>query len=435
MNDLFIGILRWILKTLARLTIWRYRPGVIGVTGSVGKTSTKLAIAAVLSEGRRVRVSSGNLNNELGVALTVLGDWSPEELRLVSRDTPPGAARLSKLFFWIKVISMGAWRALVRDRAYPDILILEYGADRPGDIKRLLRIVRPNVSVVTAIGEYPVHVEYYENANEVAREKGRLIESLPSAGFAILNADDARVMKLEPRTRGRVMTFGFEKDAEVKLSRFENRASDARPEGVGFRIEFSGSSVPIRIPEVFGKVQAYASGAAAAVGLIFGMNLVKIAEALGAYRPADSRMQLIQGIKRTLVIDDSYNASPLSMQAALETLAELPAKRRIAVLGDMLELGEHTLAAHEEIGCLAARSADLLFTVGLRAKFIAEAAARHGMKRSNILSYDTADEARIPVQNAMREGDLVLVKGSHAMELDKIVEEVKDMTPSSSSLV
>ncbi len=413
------------LRGLARLTIWRYRPGIVGVTGSVGKTSTKLAIKSVLGTIRRVRVSSGNLNNDLGLPLTILGDWSAQDLALVSRATPTGTMRLKKFFFWCKVIFLSAWRIL-RAYGYPDILVLEYGADRPGDIKYLLRIARPNVSVITAVGDLPVHVEFYEGPEDVAREKGRLIECLPVGGFAVLNYDDETVMRLESRTRARVLTYGFDKGAEIRLARFEDRSEDERPTGITFKLEQAGSSVPVRINGAFGKSQAYAAGAATAVGLIFGMNLVKIAEALGTYKPADSRMQLLPGIKQTYLIDDSYNASPLSMQAALETLADLPAKRRVAVLGDMLEIGKYTPEAHERVGRLAAKHVDLLFTVGLRSKFIAEAAQASGMKRANIFSFDTAEEAARPLQEAMRKGDLVLIKGSHAMRLDKVVEEVKD---------
>ncbi len=428
-----INILRTIVRVLARLTLWRYRPGVVGVTGSVGKTSTKLAIAAVLGTVRRVRASSGNLNNDLGLPLTILGDWPSEDLRLLSRDTPPGTARARKFLFWCKVIFGSAWRVLAKDAHYPEILVLEYGADRPGDIKYLLRIVRPNVSVITAVGDYPVHVEFYGGPEDVAREKGRLIECLPASGFAILNYDDRTVMRLAPRTRARVITFGFEKGADVRAARFENRVQDGVPAGVSFKLETGGSSVPVRLLDVFGRAQAYASAAAASVGLIFGINLVKIAEALHGYHPAASRMQLIPGIKNTLIIDDAYNASPLSMEAALDTLRDLPAKRRIAVLGDMLEIGKYTPEAHERVGRLAAKSADVLVTVGARAKFIADAARKEGMKPSFIYPFDTAEEAVEPLRAHMKQGDLVLVKGSHAMALDKIVEAVRFVEPRSAT--
>jgi len=425
MKQFFIKILRWKLRRLAQFTVWRYRPGIVGITGSVGKTSAKLAVKIVLGGIRRVRVSSGNLNNDLGLPLTILGDWSAEELKLVSRETPAGTATLRKLFFWTKVIFSSAWRVVVKSKEYPDIIVLEYGADRPGDIKYLLRIVRPNVTVITAVGEMPVHVEYYGGPEEVAREKGRLIECLPSGGFAVLNYDDETVADLASRTRGRVVTYGFEKGAEMRITRFENRMENERPAGISFKLDYSGASVPVRIDGAFGRTHAYAAAAAASVGLIFGMNLVKISEALGTYQPADSRMQIVPGIKGTFLLDDSYNASPLSMHAALDTLRDLPAKRRIAVLGDMLEIGKYAVEAHESMGHLAAKSADVLFTVGPRAKFIAEAAKNSGMKRSSIFSFDTSVDAGRPLQDLMRKGDMVLIKGSHAMELSKVVEEVK----------
>ena len=183
----------------------------------------------------------------------------------------------------------------------------------------------------------------------------------------------------------------------------------------------------MHIPDAFGRANAYAAAAAAAAGIFFGMNLVAISEALENYAPARSRMELMPGIKRTLVIDDSYNASPLSMYAALETLTDLPAKRKIAVLGDMLEIGKYTIEAHERVRSnIAAEFVDVLVTVGARAKFIAEAARAAGMKKSDIFSYDTAEEAIKPLKDiVMRKGDMVLIKGSHSIRLDMIVEEVK----------
>src|SRR3989338_2518494 len=210
MREFLVRLLQRVLKKLAQFTIWRYRPGIVGVTGNVGKTSTKLAIAAVLSAERKVRWSRGNLNNELGLPLTILGNWGPDELHMVSREQPAGSRRLGKIIFWTSVIAKSLHRLILPKRAdYPEILVLEYGADRPGDIKYLLNLARPNVSVITAIGDLPVHVEFFNGPQELAREKARLIECLPSAGFAILNFDDPTVMALKDRTRGHGMTFGF----------------------------------------------------------------------------------------------------------------------------------------------------------------------------------------------------------------------------------
>ncbi len=426
MRDIVVASLRYILKQLARLTIWRFRPGIVGVTGNVGKTSTKLAIAAVLSSDRKVRWSKGNLNNDFGLPLTILGEWPEEQLKLVSRATPAGEKRMDKALFWLRVIFTSLKRVLYGKRAeYPEILVLEYGADRPGDIKYLLSIARPNVSVVTAVGEVPVHVEFFAGPAELAREKARLIECLPVAGYAVLNYDDRTVIGLRDRTRAHVTTFGWTKGANVRISNFENRSKDGHPVGIGFKLDYGGGSVPVRMDGTFGKGQAYAAAAAANVGIIFGMNLIRISEALVNYSPAHSRMELLPGIKASYVIDDSYNASPVAMRAALETLDGLQGKRKVAVLGDMLEIGKYSMETHRQIGEQASKIAEVLITVGPRAKFIAEGAHTKGMSKKNIMSFDRAEEAREAVVRLVKDGDVVLVKGSRAIGLEEVVQAIR----------
>ncbi|MEK7077377.1 MAG: UDP-N-acetylmuramoyl-tripeptide--D-alanyl-D-alanine ligase, partial [Patescibacteria group bacterium] len=312
-----------------------------------------------------------------------------------------------------------------RDAHYPEILILEYGVDRPGDMKHLLDIARPNIAVLTAIGEVPVHVEFFSSPEALAREKAKLIEYLPTAGFAVLNNDDGTVMDLKHRTRGHIMTFGFGKHAEVRILNFETRAEEGRPAGIAFKLQYIGTFVPVRLDGVFGKAQAYAIAAGAALGLVFGMNLVKIAERLKHYHPAEGRMQLIPGIKSAYVLDDSYNASPLSMHAALDTLRELPGKRKVAVLGNMRELGSYSMEAHEYLGGIAAKVIDSLVTVGPHGKLIAEGARKKGINRKNIQSFDSAEEVLPSIQNLVKKGDVILVKGSRAMHLEKVVEALR----------
>ncbi len=417
MKHISLKILRWILKGLAKNFVSRYQPGIVAVTGSVGKTSTKEAIRAVLSKERRIRLTSGNFNNEIGVPLTILGDWQK--------------IKNPAFLFWCKVIIISLARILIPRKfyplKYPEILVLEYAADRPGDIKYLLEVARPQIAAVTAIGDIPVHVEFYPGPEALAREKAKIVEQLPTVGFAILNADDALVLDMKNRTRSQIMTFGFSDSAQMKITGFEN-SSNGGPTGIIFKLECGGSFVPIKINGAFGKGQAYAAAAAACVGLIFGMNLVKIAEALAEnFKPPLRRMNLVAGVKGTFILDDSYNASPLSMRLALETLKELKAKRKVAVLGDMLEIGKYSLEAHEEIGKFAAGFADLLITVGPRAKFIAEAAAKAGLAKENIFSFLIAEEAKKEVELKIKKGDLILVKGSRAIGLDKIVEEIRQL--------
>jgi len=417
MKNIFLKTLRWILKELAKAFISRYQPGIVAVTGSVGKTSTKEAIKAVLSKERRVRATSGNFNNEIGVPLTILGDWQKIEK--------------PALFFWWKVIFVSLSKILIPKKMnpseYPEILILEYAADRPGDIRYLLEIARPQLAVVTAIGEIPVHVEFYSGPEALAREKAKIVEQLPTAGFVILNADDPLVLDMRNRTRSQVITFGFSDLSQVKITGFEN-SSNGEPTGVILKLEYDGSFVPLKLVGAFGKGQAYATAAAACVGLAFGMNLVKIVEALiENFKPPLRRMNLVPGVKGTFIIDDSYNASPLSMRAALETLKELKAKRKVAVLGDMLEIGKYSLEAHESMGKFAAGFVDLLITVGPRAKFIAEAANKSGLSKENIFSYLIAEEAKKEIQLKIKKGDLILAKGSRAIGLDEIVDEIKEI--------
>ncbi len=408
MKQTAIKILQWMLKKLAQATIWRYRPGIIAVTGSVGKTSTKIAIATVLKAQRSVRFARGNFNNELGVPLTILGDYE----------------KIEGFLFWPTVILEAIRRIIVKEE-YPEILILEYGIDRPHDMKHLVSIARPNIGVMTAIGDVPVHVEFFDSPEALAREKARLIESLPVGGFAILNGDSDIVMGLTTRTRARVVTYGFGKGVDIAISNFANRVSGDRPVGISFRIEYAGTAATVTMDNVFGKSYAYAAAAGAAVGLAFGMHLTPIADALREYEPATSRMELIPGLKDTFILNDAYNASPLSMRAALDTLRDLPGKRKIAVLGDMLEIGKYAMGSHEAIGEEASKVADILITVGSRAKFIAEGARKAGMKKTAIYSFENTEETHPQLQEVMRKGDLVLLKASHSIGLESLVEKVR----------
>ncbi len=402
-------LLKHLIKFLAAATIRKYSPGVIGITGSVGKTSTKDAIYAVLRSARRVRATPGNYNNEFGVALTVLGDWNES----------------GGFFFWTKVMLVACLRLLFRVN-YPEVLIIEYAADRPGDIKYLLDIVRPQISVVSAIGEIPVHLEFYSSPEAVAREKSKLIECLPATGFALLNTDDAVINGIRERTRAHLITYGFESEADLRIANFETRIENQLPVGISFKLQYAGSFVPVRLDGCFGRGAAYAAAAAAGVGIVFGLHLVQISDALLSYRSPEHRMRLLSGIKGTRIIDDAYNASPLSVLEAIRTVKELPAKRRVAILGDMLELGKYSLEAHEAVGRAAAKAFDFLITVGPRAKFIAESAAATRYPAKSVLTFDTAREAAKIAPAHLRRGDLVLIKASRGIHLEEVVEALSE---------
>ncbi|MEK7124817.1 MAG: UDP-N-acetylmuramoyl-tripeptide--D-alanyl-D-alanine ligase [Patescibacteria group bacterium] len=422
-------IVQFLLAVLARFYIARFRPMIIAVTGNVGKTSTKEAIAAVVRHsGLTTRASKGNLNNEFGVPLTILGDWADE---YYERGGTP--------WFWLKVLVLAKWRFFLL-RRYPDVLILEFGADRPGDIRALARRYRPHIAVVTAVGDIPVHVEYYEDAEHVAREKSEIVRYLTSNDHAVLNHDDPRVLAMKDATQGQVITFGAHDPSagragglDIGFSNFTIRYGiNGAPEGIAFKLHNNGSFVPVKIAGLLGSSQAYAVAAAAAVGITLGMNFIEISQAIESYQPSRGRLRILSGIKNTTIIDDTYNASPASMRVALETLKEIVALRNtqgkttrvLVVLGDMLELGKYSIQAHEEVGDeVVAGVVDVLVCVGEKAKLIAEAAEKK-MPSGSVFQFHTSEAAKPKVQELVQEGDIILVKGSQGMRMERIVEEI-----------
>ncbi len=408
MKKTLLAILKKAVKFLAKLTLKRYNPGIIGITGNIGKTSAKEAVGVVLSHTRRVRASSKSFNNEVGLPLSVLGDWNVTE----------------GILFWIGVFIKSIFRLIVIDKKYPEIIVLEYGVDRVGDMKYLLDIARPHIGVFTAMGnETPVHIEFFAGPEVILKEKTKLVSQLPTTGFAVLNADDMKVMTAKEYTRANVITFGFSEKADMRISAFSNYVSDEGG-GVTFKLTYGGSVVPIRIEGGLGRAPAYAAAVGAVTGLIFGMNLVKIAEALSHYVPPNGRERIIRGIRHSVIIDDTYNASPTATKEALATLKSLDAKRKIAVLGDMLELGKYTFDEHQALGHLIPESADLLFTVGIRAKIIAETAEKIGFSKKKIFVFTNIHEAAMQLQQKVLRGDLILIKGSQGVRMERVVKEI-----------
>ncbi len=401
-KTLFI-LLRWFASKILE----KYRPTVVAITGSVGKTSAKDAVAIVLEAAfpGRVRRSPATYNNELGVPLAVVGVASPGR----------------SIAGWLAVLGRALWLT-VRNQEYPKVLVLEFGVDRPGDLAYILTAVPVKVAVTTAVGELPAHVEFFSGPEAVLAEKAKLPAAVPPSGYAIINADD-EVSAAEFRrvARGAVLTYGFGPTADVRASNYGLKADGT---GSAFKINHKGATVPVWLPHVYGRQQVYAALAGAAAGIAFGLNLVQIAEAVGRYAPPPGRLRRIKGIKGSWILDDSYNSSPLAALAALEVLRELPASRRIAVLGDMLELGKYTPDAHTLVGEEAGRVAETLCTVGVRARFIAEAARRAGMPADRVHEFDSASDAGRALQQLLQPGDVVLVKGSQAMRMELIVQEV-----------
>ncbi|MDO8585068.1 MAG: UDP-N-acetylmuramoyl-tripeptide--D-alanyl-D-alanine ligase [bacterium] len=412
MKDFLIRQLQSILKWLAQAIIAKYHPRVIAITGSVGKTSAKEAVYAALKDTANVRRSRGNFNNELGAPLAILGDWK----------------KIEGVFFWLKVVVRGFWN-IVQKTAYPEILVLEYGVQKPGDMRYLLEIAKPVVSIVTAMGEVPAHLEFFKSAEDLIREKARLVEAVLANGVVILNADDKNVLAMKERTRAHVMTVGTKANADVRVTSVVNQElEDGRPVGVTFKLEYRRNSVSVRLMGVLGKSHAYAAAFGVAAGLSLGGNLAQLASSVEKnYVPAKHRMAIVRGANGANLIDDTYNASPLSMRAALDVVKSLKPKRAVGVLGDMLELGGASDEAHASIGEYAGKVLDVLVTVGEKARIIAE---HSGLAKKNIVSVSVAKDAVPVIKNLLKSGDLVLIKASRGIGLDTVVDALRESAKS-----
>jgi UDP-N-acetylmuramyl pentapeptide synthase len=410
-KKLFKKILVFILELESRLILKKYQPEIIAITGSVGKTSAKEAIFAALSGKFPARKSEKSYNSELGVPLALIG---------ASNAWRSPAGWLKNIFYGLKLI-------VSRDESYPRLIILELGADRPGDISRFTRYIQPKVGVITAIGEVPVHVEFFAGAEELAAEKAKLAEILLPSGWAVLLADDDAVSDMKKKTRAQILAYGFDEHADIRASEYlilYREENGFVPEGVSFKVDYGGASIPIRLFNVFGRQAVYAALVALALGIIYKMNLIEIAEALSRYSAPPGRLKLIKGEKETWILDDTYNASPQAMHAALDLLRDLPAKRKIAVLGDMLELGQFTIQAHRKVGNQARTIADIVLTVGPRSKFIADELIQLGFEPERLRSFSDSITAGKELEKIIRSGDLILVKGSQAMRMERVVEEI-----------
>lgn len=402
--------MKFILKILAKRVINRHHPTIIGITGSVGKTSTKEAIAAVLGSRLRVRASAGNLNNEFGVPLSILGSY--DEQYYERGGTP---------LFWLGVLGRELFR-FGRRPDYPAVLILEFGADRPRDIAKLAADYKPKIGVVTGVGAVPVHIEFFESAEALIEEKAKLITALGHEGTAILNADDPAALAMGEKTLARKISYGFSPTADVRISDLKVvlDKSGLKPEAIKFTVNHGDFSLPVKIAGVLGLAHVLAAAAGAAAGWAMNLDTADIGRGLENYQGAPGRMKILAGINDSIIIDDSYNSSPASATVALETLKILPAKRRIAVLGDMLELGRFSAVAHETVGRQAALSADVLVCVGDKSRLMAET-AKGGPDSANIHTFANAAEAGKKIRGLIGMGDIILVKGSQGMRMEKIV--------------
>jgi UDP-N-acetylmuramoyl-tripeptide--D-alanyl-D-alanine ligase len=369
------------LAAMARSALDRH-PGlrVVGITGSLGKTTTKEVVAGVLGARRRVFKSEGNLNSEIGLPMTVLNGLDAADQQ-------------------------------------PEIAVLEMAMYQLGDIRYLARLARPTIGVVTTV--LPIHLERMGTIDRIQQAKQELVEELPPDGVAVLNADDQRVARMAAATSARIVRYGVDETADVRAEHIESNGL----RGVEFDLLSVGERRHVHLP-LLGAQSVHAGLAASAVALESGFSLTEAAEALQALSPT-LRLLVVDGVNGSRVVDDSYNASPESVLAALNLLHELPGRRKIAVLGDMLELGSEEEASHRRVGNRAAAVLDLLITFGQRSKITAREARSAGLRPEQVFEATGDAEIIEYLRASLRPGDDVLVKGSLAMGMSSVVRGIR----------
>lgn len=402
-KKIIVAILTW----EARLVLSRYKPRIIAVTGSVGKTTTKDAIYAALSPSLRIRKSQKSFNSELGVPLTILG--------LENAWQNP--------FKWMGNIMSGLMLIIER-KEYPEWLVVEVGADRPNDIRNVAQWLRPDIAVITAIPEIPVHVEFFDSPEAVLYEKRQLAEYMKPGGKLVINGDDPRMSDMRSDFHGRTVTFGMEANDDFIAQDGAVLYEDGKPIGMTFQAHHGAAAQAIHIYGSLGYPRIYSAIAALAVAQNVGVDMAQASGGLTQWSPPPGRMRILPGIRGSVLIDDTYNSSPAAALAALDTLRSIETTgRKIAIMGDMLELGRFSTDAHRLVGERAAQASDMLVTVGFRARAMGEAALDNGMADDRVREYEIGEAERVGVELApeIQEGDIILVKGSQSMRMEKTV--------------
>lgn len=367
------------LQILARAVLEQYPVRVIGITGSIGKTTTKEFTAGLLSHRYRVLRSEGNWNNYLGLALSLL-KLTPQH----------------------------------------QVAVLEMAASAPGEIRGLTRIAPPDISVITNIN--PVHLEFFHTLERIARAKKEILQGTKKGGTAVLNADDPLVQKIASGWKGEKITFGLSRRTDIQASSIQKMGT----RGIRFELRMGSQKGKVLFPIPY---EDYLYNLLAAVGASHALSLPfeTIIREIPRLRLFQNRGVLISLSDNIKLVDDSYNSNPKALASILKSLASFPAKRKIAVLGDMLELGQEERKFHTRAGHQAAENGwDVLVTIGPLSLATAEGAGAAGMPRDQIYSFVTSEEAADKILSLVQEGDLILVKGSHGVSTEKIVDRLKE---------
>jgi len=401
MKSLFRGIVLFALKLMAKKRLKKFNGKVIAVSGSVGKTSSKDAIFAVLNSQFKVKKSQKSMNSDFGLLLTILD--------IESGFSSPGK--------WLWFLSKAFIHSFIKDHS--EVLLLELGVDKPGDMDFLTSIVKPDIVVLTNISTVHMADGQFKTLNDIFLEKSKLAHALSDDGVLIFNKDDEFLSRLEKELpKKRRLSFGLSRDADYC---FDNPKISI--EGSSFSIHHKSMHFALKTSAI-GEYQALVLLPAIICGELMGIELDDILAALERFNLAPGRMTPIEARNGAIILDSSYNSSPIALREALKILKTLGAgKRKVAVLGSMNELGENSQKFHEKIGEIIPDFADMLLTVGPMAKHFAVSAKAAGMNDDNIFSFTNAHSAHEFFKEKIHENDIILVKGSqNNVQLESFVK-------------
>ena len=398
-----ITLLEKMLRYMSRVILWHHKPFVIGITGSVGKTTTKDVIVHILKKHKTIYYTKKNYNNEIGVPMTILG---------IDKDIDSIEAFVMVIVMWIKKIF---------SKQYPEILVVEMGVDRPGDMEYLTSIVQPDISVLTAISY--AHSEFFDDIDAIVKEKQKIVTNMKKTGVAIVNYDDKNTRSVGRYVDNHIITYGINDKAEFIASDIEVCFHKCHNTGLSFKLRYDGKVIPVRLNHVIAQHLVYAILAGLVVVVELEMNMIDVVGEIADFEGSPGRMQLLDGKNGSKIIDDTYNASPNAMSAAIKTLEESPYKRKIAVLGDMRELGRISKVEHEKVAeQLLSSGIREIFLVGVEMKF-----AYDKLREDNaivVAHFDTSNEAVEDIEDCIQSGDVILVKGSRGIYMENIVKEL-----------
>ncbi len=397
----FKQLVLWELKRMTKRRVKKFKGKVIAVTGSIGKTSTKDAIFTVLNTRYKVKKSEKSMNTDMGLFLTIL-------------EIDNGNKSIGK---WSWLLMKAFYNSFFTDHS--DIMLLEFGVDKPGDMDFLTSIVKPDIAVLSNV--FPVHLDegQFKNVAEIFDEKKKIVEKMKKEGVAILGIDNEYVAAFAKRFKDRKrISFGQGEECEYRAEKIATSI-----EGTEFVLNHEGQKFQVRVPAV-GEFQVYMALPAIACGNLLGISIEEAIYALERFRLPPGRMNLIDAIEGAKILDGSYNASPEAVKEALRTLKDIGMeKRKIAVIGNMNELGDETVKLHEMVGSVVPECADMLITVGANARYIGESAIKNGMEEGSVHHFKTAPEAAEWFKDKITDKDLVLVKGSqNNVRLERFVK-------------